>query len=221
MSDSLSSLELSRHNRHMLMPQIGIAGQKKLKAARVLVIGAGGLGCPILQYLAAAGIGHLGIVDFDTVDLSNLQRQILFTTDDIGKSKAKTAKKRLLQINPHIQIQAFDQKVTSENIFSIIENYDIVLDGTDNFPTRYLVNDACVLKDKINVFGSIFQFEGQVAVFNFPLDDGTRSANYRIYSPFRPMQVVFRIVQKQVFSVFSQALLGVCKPLKSSKSSRE
>lgn len=186
MPKSLSNIEFSRYNRHILMPQIGVQGQEKLKAAKVLMIGAGGLGCPILQYLTAAGVGKIGIVDFDTVDLSNLQRQILFTTEDIGNSKVEVAKKRLLSHNPNIEIETYNVKITSENIFSIIEHYDIIIDGTDNFPTRYLVNDACVLKNKINVFGSIFQFEGQVAVFNYPNDKGIRSANYRDIFPNPP-----------------------------------
>ncbi|MCL4135611.1 UNVERIFIED_CONTAM: hypothetical protein GTU68_033817 [Idotea baltica] len=177
---------MARYSRHIAIPEFNVEGQKKLKAAKVLVIGSGGLGSPVLLYLAAAGIGHLGIVDFDTVDESNLQRQILFDVDDIGKSKAKTAKEKLLALNPHIEITVHETRFASENAFDIIKDYDVVADGTDNFPTRYLVNDACVLAGKTNVYASIFRFEGQVSVFNYANEDGSRGPNYRDLFPEPP-----------------------------------
>lgn len=183
---SLSPAELARYSRHIVIPEFGEAGQKKLKAARVLVIGSGGLGSPVLLYLAAAGVGHIGIVDFDVVDDSNLQRQVLFGIDDIGKPKAETAKKRLLNLNPHIQITVHNTRFTKENALSLVSQYDVVADGTDNFPTRYLVNDACVLAGKVNVYASIFRFEGQVSVFNYLQSDGERGPNYRDIFPTPP-----------------------------------
>lgn len=182
----LSQEEFIRYSRHLAMPEFNIDSQKKLKNARVLVVGAGGLGAPLLLYLAAAGVGTLGIVDFDTVDVSNLQRQILYGMSDVGKPKATCAKKRLLELNPHINVNIYPVALQSDNAFEIIKDYDIVADGTDNFPTRYLVNDACVLLGKINVFASIFRFEGQVAVFNAPTKDGQRSPNYRDLFPAPP-----------------------------------
>jgi len=160
-----SRAELERYSRHLIMPEIGLEGQRKLKQARVLLVGAGGLGSPAALYLAAAGVGTLGLVDFDTVDVSNLQRQILFGADDVGKPKLTVAKARLHGINPHIQIKLHDLRLSSENALAVFADYDIIVDGTDNFPTRYLVNDACVLSGKPNVYGSIFRFEGQVSVF--------------------------------------------------------
>ena len=182
----LSQEELSRYSRHITIPEFNIEGQKKLKAARVLVIGSGGLGSPLLLYLAAAGVGHIGIVDFDVVDDSNLQRQVLFTVEDIGKSKAETAKKRLLALNPYIEIQVYNTQFTKDNALDIIKDYDVVADGTDNFPTRYLVNDACVLTGKTNVYASIFQFEGQVSVFNYKDENGVSGPNYRDLFPEPP-----------------------------------
>ena len=182
----LSPEEMARYSRHIAIPEFNIEGQKKLKAAKVLVIGSGGLGSPVLLYLAAAGIGHLGIVDFDVVDDSNLQRQVLFTVDDVGKSKAETAKKRLLALNPYIKITVHNTAFTKENALDIIKDYDVVADGTDNFPTRYLVNDACVLAGKVNVYASIFRFEGQVSVFNYPEAEGERGPNYRDMFPEPP-----------------------------------
>lgn len=182
----LSKEELNRYARHLNIPEFGIAAQQKLKNSSVLVVGAGGLGSPVLLYLAAAGVGKIGIVEFDTVDESNLQRQVLYTTEDIGKSKAQTAKKRLETLNPFIKINLHETQLTRKNAIEIISQYDVVADGTDNFPTRYLVNDACVLAGKVNVFASIFRFEGQVAVFNFLQKDGTRSANYRDMFPTPP-----------------------------------
>jgi len=184
--NNLSPQEMARYARHIAIPEFNIEGQKKLKAAKVLVIGSGGLGSPMLLYLAAAGVGHLGIVDFDVVEESNLQRQVLFTIDDIGKSKAETAKTRLQKLNPYIKITAHNTAFTKDNAFDIIKDYDVVADGTDNFPTRYLVNDACVLTDKVNVYASIFRFEGQVSVFNYPNEDGTRGPNYRDLFPEPP-----------------------------------
>ena len=184
--NNLSPQEMARYARHIAIPEFNVEGQKKLKAAKVLVIGSGGLGSPLLLYLAAAGVGHLGIVDFDVVDESNLQRQVLFTIDDVGKSKAETAKTRLEKLNPYIKITVHNTAFTKDNALDIIKDYDVVADGTDNFPTRYLVNDACVLTNKVNVYGSIFRFEGQVSVFNYPQEDGTRGPNYRDLFPEPP-----------------------------------
>lgn len=183
---SLNHEEMGRYARHIIIPEFGLEGQLKLKKARVLVIGSGGLGSPVLLYLAAAGVGHIGIVDFDTVDSSNLQRQVLFTVNDIGKSKAEVAKERLLALNPNIEVEVFKTRFTKENALEIIENYDVVADGTDNFPTRYLVNDACVIAGKVNVYASIFRFEGQVSVFNYLNQDGSRGPNYRDMFPEPP-----------------------------------
>lgn len=155
-----------RYSRQMQLPEIGESGQLKIKQARVLVIGAGGLGCPILQYFAAVGVGDIGIVDFDKIELHNLHRQILYTENHVGNSKAATAKSILENLNPHINIQIFEEKLTESNAKEIIKDFDIIVDGTDNFTTRYLVNDTCVFLNKSLVYGSIFKFEGQVAVFN-------------------------------------------------------
>ncbi len=165
---TLSPEEIGRYSRHLIMPEVTLEGQKKLKAARVLLIGAGGLGAPLGLYLTAAGIGHLGIVDSDVVDDSNLQRQVIFTTEDIGVSKLDAAKRRLTALNPHIEITTYETRLTSENALELFKDYDIIADGTDNFPTRYLVNDACVLLGKPNVYASIFRFEGQVSIFGTP-----------------------------------------------------
>jgi adenylyltransferase/sulfurtransferase len=161
----LSNDEIRRYSRHLILPEVGLAGQKKIRATRVLCIGAGGLGSPIAMYLAAAGIGKLGIVDFDTVDFSNLQRQILHTDADVGRPKAESAKETIVGINPGVEVVLHNTRITSENALDIIRPYDIVVDGTDNFPTRYLTNDACVLLTKPNVYGSIFRFDGQASVF--------------------------------------------------------
>jgi molybdopterin/thiamine biosynthesis adenylyltransferase/rhodanese-related sulfurtransferase/molybdopterin converting factor small subunit len=161
----LTNDEINRYSRHLIMPEVGVEGQRKLKAAKVLCIGAGGLGSPVAMYLAAAGVGRLGIVDFDTVDFSNLQRQILHGTPDVGRSKLASAKDRLNALNPNVQIDTYETALSSQNALQIFEPYDIVVDGTDNFPTRYLVNDACVLLGKPNAYGSIFRFEGQASVF--------------------------------------------------------
>src|ERR1700757_3296949 len=164
----LSKEEIQRYSRHLIMPEVGLEGQLKLKRARVLTIGTGGLGAPLGLYLAAAGVGHLGLVDFDVVDSSNLQRQVTFTTDDVGKPKSEAAKARLSALNPMIDIQSFETRLTSDNALELFRDFDIIVDGTDNFPTRFLVNDACVLLGKPNVYGSIFRFEGQVTVFGMP-----------------------------------------------------
>ncbi len=164
-SNPFSQEELTRYKRHFVLPEVGRAGQHKLKEAKVLAVGAGGLGSPLTLYLAAAGVGRIGIVDFDTVDPSNLQRQILHSTETIGKPKLESAKDRLRALNPHVEVATHELKLTSENALGIFKDYDIIADGTDNFPTRYLINDACVLTGKPNVFGSIFRFEGQASVF--------------------------------------------------------
>jgi len=165
---SLSNEEILRYSRHLIMPEVGMEGQLKLKNSKVLLIGTGGLGAPLGLYLAAAGVGRLGLVDFDVVDFTNLQRQIAFGTADVGKSKAQAARARLSDLNPDIQIEAFETQLTSANALELFKDFDIIVDGTDNFPTRYLVNDACILLGKPNVYGSIFRFEGQATVFGMP-----------------------------------------------------
>src|ERR1700731_767665 len=164
----LSKEEVLRYSRHLIMPEVGLEGQLKLKRARVLLIGTGGLGAPLGLYLAAAGVGHLGLVDFDVVDFSNLQRQVTFSTADVGKHKTEAAKARLSGLNPTIEIETFETRLTSENALDLFRDFDIIVDGTDNFPTRFLVNDACLLLGKPNVYGSIFRFEGQATVFGYP-----------------------------------------------------
>ena len=168
MEVKLSKEEIQRYSRHLIMPEVGLEGQLKLKRARVLMIGTGGLGAPLGLYLAAAGVGHLGLVDFDVVDSSNLQRQVTFTTQDVGKPKSEAAKARLSALNPAIEIEAYETRLTSDNALELFRDYDIIVDGTDNFPTRFLVNDACILLGKPNVYGSIFRFEGQATVFGYP-----------------------------------------------------
>jgi sulfur-carrier protein adenylyltransferase/sulfurtransferase len=186
MIDDFSREELARYARHFVLPEFGIEGQRRLKNSSVLVVGAGGLGCPMLLYLAAAGVGRIGIVDPDRVDDSNLQRQVLYTTSDVGKYKVEAAKERLLALNPHIKIETYPFGLTSANALKIMGLYDLVADGTDNFPTRYLVNDACVLLGKVNVYASIFRFEGQVSVFNFSKNKEERGVNYRDIFPTPP-----------------------------------
>ncbi|MDZ4747461.1 MAG: molybdopterin-synthase adenylyltransferase MoeB [Saprospiraceae bacterium] len=181
-----SKEELERYSRHLIIPEFNIEGQKKLKHARVLVVGTGGLGAPLLLYLTAAGVGTIGIVDFDIVDKSNLQRQVLFTTQDVGRPKVEAARERLNALNPHVHFEVFNTRLESSNALEIISQFDIVADGTDNFPTRYLVNDACVLAGKTNVFASIFRFEGQASVFNYQFPDGSRGPNYRDLFPVPP-----------------------------------
>ena len=161
----LTNEEINRYSRHLIMPEVGVDGQRRLKAGSVLCVGAGGLGSPAAMYLAAAGVGRIGIVDFDVVDYSNLQRQIIHGTSSVGKTKLESAKARLIDINPHIQIDTYETALSSENALELFAPYDVILDGTDNFPTRYLTNDACVLLGKPNAYGSIFRFEGQASVF--------------------------------------------------------
>ncbi len=180
-TSDLSREEISRYGRHLIIPEVGVRGQKKLKTSSVLVIGAGGLGSPLCLYLAAAGVGRIGLVDFDQVDHSNLQRQVIYSSRDIGRPKLEAAKDRILEINPNIQVDNYEIRLTSENALQIIKDYDVIVDGTDNFPTRYLVNDACVLLAKPNVYGSIFRFEGQVSVF-----DSKNGPCYRCLYPQPP-----------------------------------
>lgn len=177
----LSKDEYQRYSRHIILPEVGLDGQKRLKAASVLCVGTGGLGSPLLLYLAAAGVGRIGIVDFDIVDSSNLQRQIIHGTSWVGKPKVESAKNRILEINPFCQVDLYETPLSSANAIDIIKPYDIVIDGTDNFPTRYLTNDACVLLDKPNIYGSIFRFEGQATVFNYQ-----GGPNYRDLYPEPP-----------------------------------
>lgn len=181
-----SKEELVRYNRHIIIPEFGIEAQTKLKEAKILVIGSGGLGSPMLLYLAAAGVGTIGIVDFDVIDDSNLQRQVLYGIKEVGSPKVEAAKNRLTSLNPYIDIITYNEKFTSDNAMDIIKDYDIVADGTDNFQTRYLVNDACVLLGKPNVYASIFQFEGQVSVFNYVDETGERGPNYRDLYAYPP-----------------------------------
>ncbi|WP_405368533.1 molybdopterin-synthase adenylyltransferase MoeB [Nonlabens sp. Asnod2-A12] len=178
---SLTREERKQYDRHILLDEIGEKGQLKLKKARVLVIGAGGLGCAILQYLTAAGVGTIGVIDDDVIEQSNLQRQILYTIDDVGKSKALTAIKRLSRLNPFINFHLFQEKLNSKNAIELFNDYDIIVDGSDNFPTRYLANDAAVITNKPLVYGAIFKFEGQVSVFNYK-----GSATYRCLYPTSP-----------------------------------
>ena len=185
MSDILSAAELARFNRHIILPQVGLQGQEKLKRARVLCIGTGGLGSPISLYLSAAGVGTIGLVDFDVVDDSNLQRQIVHSTADIGRPKVASARDTLLGINPHLNVNLHGDGIRRDNVREMVAQYDLVVDGTDNFPTRYLVNDACVLEDKPLIYASIFQFEGQATVFNYVKGD-TRGPCYRCLYPAPP-----------------------------------
>ncbi|BBD64632.1 UBA/THIF-type NAD/FAD binding protein [Nostoc commune NIES-4072] len=177
----LTKDDYERFSRHLILPEVGLEGQKRLKAASVVCIGTGGLGAPLLLYLAAAGIGRIAIVDFDVVDTSNLQRQVIHGTSWVGKPKIESAKNRIHEINPYCQVDLYETRLTSENALEILEPYDIVVDGTDNFPTRYLVNDACVLLNKPNVYGSILRFEGQATVFNYQ-----GGPNYRDLFPEPP-----------------------------------
>jgi len=177
----LSRDEIRRYGRHLIMPEVGLSGQQKLKAASVLLIGAGGLGSPAALYAAAAGVGRIGIVDFDVVELSNLQRQIIHSSESVGRSKLDSAADRIRSLNPYVEVQPFEVQLTSENALDILRGFDVIIDGTDNFPTRYLVNDACVLLGKPNVYGSIFRFEGQASVF-----DAKRGPCYRCLYPEPP-----------------------------------
>ena len=173
--------EYQRYGRHIVIPEVGIEGQRKLKSAKVLVIGTGGLGSPASLYLAAAGVGTIGLIDFDVVDITNLHRQILYTDNDIGRSKVQTARKRLLNANPNTIVKTYEESLTSANALDIFKDYDVIVDGTDNFPTRYLTNDACVILGKANVYASIFRFEGQTTVF-----DAKRGPCYRCLYPRPP-----------------------------------
>ncbi|MCX6120130.1 MAG: molybdopterin-synthase adenylyltransferase MoeB [Ignavibacteriales bacterium] len=177
----LSKEEILRYSRHLIIPEVGMQGQKKLKAASVLLIGAGGLGSPLALYLAAAGVGKIGIVDYDVVDETNLQRQIMHTTSDVGRPKLESAKESITEINPNVIVEIYPVRLSSDNALELLKNYDVIVDGTDNFPTRYLVNDACVLLGKPNVYGSIFRFDGQVTVF-----DSKRGPCYRCLYPTPP-----------------------------------
>ncbi len=179
---ALSAAEIKRFERHITLPEVGIDGQKKLKAASVICIGIGGLGSPILMYLAAAGVGRIGVVDFDVIEASNLQRQVIHTSQDIGKTKTSSAKRRILEINPNCKVDIFDTKITKENALEIIKPFDIVCDGSDNFATRYLINDACLILNKPNIYGSILKYEGQATVFNL----SSKSPNYRDLLPEAP-----------------------------------
>jgi len=186
MNVTFSQAELERYSRHLIIPEFNIEGQRKLKAAKVLVVGSGGLGSPLLLYLAAAGVGTLGIVDFDVVDESNLQRQVLFGVENVGQPKVEAAKKRIESLNPHIKVNVYNTHLNSENALDIVKDYDVVADGTDNFPTRYLVNDACCILGKTNVYASIFRFDGQVSVFNYRKKNGKLGPNYRDLFPEPP-----------------------------------
>jgi adenylyltransferase/sulfurtransferase len=181
MLPALSHEEILRYSRHLLIPEVGLEGQRKLKAASVLVIGTGGLGSPVALYLAAAGVGRIGLVDYDVVDYSNLQRQVIHGTSGIGDLKVESARRRMLDLNPDIQVEVYNEPFTSANAMQIAESYDLIVDGTDNFPTRYLTNDLCVLTGKPNVYGSIFRFDGQVSVF-----DARRGPCYRCLFPEPP-----------------------------------
>lgn len=184
--ETFTKEELQLYSRHLILPEFNIEGQTKLKQSSVLIVGAGGLGCPMLLYLAAAGVGTIGVVDFDVVDVSNLQRQVLFDHRDVGRPKVEVVKKNLLKLNPFIEVITHQVKLTKDNALDILRPYDVVADGTDNFPSRYLINDACVLLGKTLVHGSIFQFEGQVSVFNQLRSAGERGPNYRDLFPEPP-----------------------------------
>lgn len=182
----LNKEEINRYSRHLLLPEIGTAGQEKLKGAKVLVIGAGGLGCPALLYLTAAGVGEIGIIDFDKIEDSNLQRQVLYYAEDVGKPKAQIAAEKLSRQNPFIKFNCYPVQINNQNALDIISEYDVIIDGTDNFATRYLVNDACVLLNKPLVYGSIYKFEGQVSVFNYTDSYTNLGPTYRCLFPEPP-----------------------------------
>jgi adenylyltransferase/sulfurtransferase len=209
---ALSHDELLRYSRHLTLPEVGLAGQEKLRAARVLLVGAGGLGSPAALYLAAAGVGTLGLVDFDIVDRSNLQRQILHGTSGIGTSKLDSARERLRDINPHVQVETFATRLTSANALDILRRFDVVVDGSDNFPTRYLVNDACVLLGKPNVYGSVFRFDGQASVF-----DAQRGPCYRcLYAEPPPPDLVPSCAEGGVLGVLP-GIIGSIQALEAIK----
>ncbi len=221
-SNDLSREEVLRYSRHLLIPEVGLAGQRKLKASSVLVIGTGGLGSPVAMYLAAAGVGRIGLVDYDVVDFSNLQRQVIHGTSKLGKLKVESAKERILDINPSVQVEVYNVPFTSANALSIAEGYELVIDGTDNFPTRYLVNDVCVKLGIPNVYGSIFRFDGQVSVF-----DGQQGPCYRCLFPEPPppglvpscaeggvLGVLPGIIGSMQASEGLKLLLGIGEPLR-------
>jgi adenylyltransferase/sulfurtransferase len=212
---ALSNEEIRRYSRHLIMPEVGMEGQKKLKAARVLAVGTGGLGSPLSLYLAAAGVGTIGLVDYDVVDDSNLHGQILFGVADIGRPKLDAAEERLRGVNPYVSIVKFEERLTSENALRIIRDFDIVADGTDNFPTRYLVNDACVFAGKPNVYASIFRFEGQASVFW-----AEKGPCYRCLYAEPPRRASSRPAPRQACSGSSRAFSGSSRrPRRSSSSS--
>lgn len=182
----LLSEEWLRYSRQVVMPEFGREAQRKLKSSAVLVVGAGGLGSPLLLYLCAAGVGRVGVIDPDEVDVTNLHRQVLYGTSDVGIPKVEATRKRLMDLNPNVHVEVYKNRLTSENAMEILSKYDLIADGSDNFPTRYLVNDACVLLGKVNVYASIFKFDGQLTVFNAPLADGERGPNYRDLFPAPP-----------------------------------
>jgi len=209
---SLSHEELLRYSRHLTLPDVGLAGQSKLKGARVLLVGAGGLGSPAGLYLAAAGVGTIGIVDFDVVDRSNLQRQILHGTSGIGTPKTESARARLQDINPHVQVETFAERLTSANALDILRGFDVILDGSDNFPTRYLINDACVLLGKPNVYGAVFRFDGQVSVF-----DAKRGPCYRcLYAEPPPPDLIPSCAEGGVLGVLP-GIIGSLQALEAIK----
>jgi adenylyltransferase/sulfurtransferase len=194
---ALSPEETRRYSRQLILPEVGVAGQEKLKRASVLIVGAGGLGSPVALYLAGAGVGRLGLVDFDNVDESNLPRQVMFGTGDVGRPKLQAARERLARANPNVLVEAHETKLTSRNALEILRNYDIVVDGTDNYPARYLVNDACVLLKKPDVHGSIFRFEGQASVF-----DSERGPCYRcLYAVPPPSGLVPSCAERGILGV--------------------
>src|SRR3989440_1833609 len=210
--DVLSPGEIKRYSRHLILPEVGMAGQLKLKQSSALIIGAGGLGVPLTQYLSAAGVGRLGIVDFDVIDESNLQRQVLYSTKDVGRKKLEVAKERVAQITPNVDVQTYETRLTSDNALDILRDYDVIVDGTDNFPTRYLVNDACVLLDKPNVYGSIFRFDGQASVF-----DATRGPCYRcLYAEPPPPHLVPSCAEGGVLGVLP-GIIGSIQALEAIK----
>ena len=208
----LSHEEILRYSRHLVLPEVGLDGQRKLKAARVLLVGAGGLGSPAALYLAAAGVGTLGLVDFDVVDRSNLQRQVLHGTSSVGKPKLESARDRLRDVNPHVTVETFNTRLTSADALDVIRGFDIVVDGSDNFPTRYLVNDACVLLGKPNVYGAIFRFDGQASVF-----DAGRGPCYRcLYADPPPPEMVPSCAEGGVLGVLP-GIIGSIQALEAIK----
>jgi molybdopterin/thiamine biosynthesis adenylyltransferase len=206
----LNNDEIRRYSRHLILPEVGMAGQKKICSTSVLCIGAGGLGSPITMYLAAAGIGKIGVLDFDVVDFSNLQRQIAHGTSDVGRPKTESARDTIKSINPNVEVVIHNERISAENALDIIRPYDIVVDGTDNFPTRYLTNDACVLLKKANVYGSIFRFEGQASVFAPHLGGPC----YAVCIPSRRRRAWCRAARKAACSACCRALLAAFRPRK-------